>query len=147
MSNNDAATIDSYIAAQPDAARPVLEKLRKVIGKAIPEAEEAISYGMPAYKLGSRVVVYFAGWKQHTALYPASAQTFSAFKKEVDGYATSKGTLQFPLGEPLPVKLIEAIAKYRAAEVAKLNAGKAAAAKKPVAAKKAKKAPAPIKKR
>jgi len=147
MSSSTAANIDAYIAAQPDAARPVLEKIRRVIGKAIPKADEAISYGMPAYKLGGRVVVYFAGWKQHTALYPASAQTFAAFKKEVDGYATSKGTLQFPLGEPLPVKLIEAIAKYRAAEVAKLIAGRAAAAKKPAAAKKAKKTPAARKKR
>jgi uncharacterized protein YdhG (YjbR/CyaY superfamily) len=136
MSSSTAASIDAYIAAQPDTARPVLERLRSVIGKAIPEADEAISYGMPAYKLGGRVVLYFAGWKQHTALYPASAQTFAAFKKEVDGYATSQGTLQFPLGEPLPVKLIEAIAKYRAAEVAKLIAGRAAASKK------AKKAPA-----
>jgi uncharacterized protein YdhG (YjbR/CyaY superfamily) len=141
MSSSTPASIDAYIAAQPDAARPVLEKMRRVIGKAIPEADEAISYGMPAYKLGGRVVVYFAGWKQHTALYPGSAQTFAAFKKEVDGYATSKGTLQFPLGEPLPVKLIEAIAKYRAAEVGKLIAEKAATAKK------AKKASAVRKKR
>jgi uncharacterized protein YdhG (YjbR/CyaY superfamily) len=141
MSSSTPASIDTYIAAQPDAARAVLEKMRRVIGKAIPEADEAISYGMPAYKLGGRVVVYFAGWKQHTALYPASAQTFAAFKKEVDGYATSKGTLQFPLAQPLPVKLIEAIARYRAAEVGKLNAGKAAAAKK------AKKASAVRKKR
>ena len=141
MSSSNPASIDAYIAAQPAAARPALEKMRRVIGKAIPAADETISYGMPAYTLGGRVVVYFAGWKQHTALYPASAQTFAAFKKEVDGYATSKGTLQFPLGEPLPAKLIEAIAKYRAAEVAKLIAGRAAAAKKP------KKAPAAGKKR
>jgi uncharacterized protein YdhG (YjbR/CyaY superfamily) len=66
-------------------------------------------------------VVYFAGWKQHTALYPGSAQTFAAFKDEVAGYATSKGTLQFPLGEPLPVKLIVAIAKHRAKEVGEIN--------------------------
>ena len=95
--------------------------MRQVIGKAIPAADEAISYGMPAYRLGGRVVVYFAGWKQHTALYPGSAQTFAAFAKDVAGYATSKGTLQFPLGEPLPVKLIAAIAKHRAREVAEVN--------------------------
>ena len=85
----------------------MLAKLRRVIGKAIPAATEAISYGMPAFKLDGRVVVYFAAWKQHTALYPGSAQTFAMFKDEVAGYATSKGTLQFPLGEPLPVKLID----------------------------------------
>ena len=99
----------------------MLEKLRRVIGKAIPAATEAISYGMPAFKLDGRVVVYFAAWKQHTALYPGSAQTFAMFKDEVAGYATSKGTLQFPLGEPLPVKLIAAIAKHRAKEVAEIN--------------------------
>ncbi len=70
MPKNDAATIDAYIAAQPAAARSALEKMRRVIGKAIPDADEAISYGMPAYRLRGRVVVYFAGWKQHTALYP-----------------------------------------------------------------------------
>ena len=99
----------------------MLEKLRRVIGKAIPAATEAISYGMPAFKLDGRVVVYFAGWKQHTALYPGSAQTFALFRDEVGRYATSKGTLQFPLAEPLPVKLITTIAKHRAEEVAAIN--------------------------
>jgi uncharacterized protein YdhG (YjbR/CyaY superfamily) len=136
MPKNDAATIDAYIAAQPAAARPALEKMRQVIGKAIPGADEAISYGMPAYRLGGRVVVYFAGWKQHTALYPGSAQTFAAFGQEVAGYATSKGTLQFPLGEPLPVKLIAAIAKHRAVEVATINKARSAAKRKAPAAKK-----------
>ena len=90
MPKNDTATIDAYIAAQPAAARPALAKMRRVIGKAIPAADEAISYGMPAYTLGGRVVVYFAGWKQHTALYPGSAQTFAAFGKDVAGYATQQ---------------------------------------------------------
>ena len=100
---------------------PRAGKDAQVIGKAIPDADETISYGMPAYALGGRVVVYFAGWKQHAALYPGSAQTFAAFGKDVAGYATSKGTLQFPLGEPLPVRLIAAIAKYRAKEVAEIK--------------------------
>ena len=116
-----AEDIDGYIAAQPAPVRPVLEKMRRVIGKAIPAAAEAISYGMPAFRLDGRVVVYFAAWKQHTALYPGSAQTFATFKDEVAGYATSKGTLQFALGEPLPVRLIAAIAKHRAKEVDELN--------------------------
>ena len=116
-----AEDIDGYIAAQPAPVRPVLEKMRRVIGKAIPAAAEAISYGMPAFKLDGRVVVYFAAWKQHTALYPGSAQTFATLKDEVAGYATSKGTLQFPLGQPLPVKLIAAIAKHRCKEVGEIN--------------------------
>lgn len=118
---NDTEGIDGYIARQPEAVRPVLEKLRRVIGKAVPGAAEAISYGIPAFKLDGRAVVYFAAWKHHTALYPGSAETFAAFKDEVASYATSKGTLQFPLGEPIPVELIEAIARHRAKEVAEIN--------------------------
>jgi uncharacterized protein YdhG (YjbR/CyaY superfamily) len=146
MPKKDAATIDAYIAAQPAAARPVLEKMRQAIGNAIPAADEAISYGMPTYTLGGRVVVYFAGWKQHTALYPGSAQTFAAFEKDVAGYETSKGTLQFPLGEPLPVKLIAAIAKHRAKEVAEINKVRPMR-KKAVAVKKARPAGMPKPKR
>jgi uncharacterized protein YdhG (YjbR/CyaY superfamily) len=146
MPKNDTATIDAYIAAQPAEARPVLEKMRQVIGKAIPDADETISYGMPAYALGGRVVVYFAGWKQHAALYPGSAQTFAAFGKDVAGYATSKGTLQFPLGEPLPVRLIATIAKHRAKEVAEINRMRPMR-KKAVAVKKARPARKPKPKR
>jgi uncharacterized protein YdhG (YjbR/CyaY superfamily) len=146
MPKSDTAAIDAYIAAQPAEARPVLEKMRQVIGKAIPDADETISYGMPAYALGGRVVVYFAGWKQHAALYPGSAQTFAAFGKDVAGYATSKGTLQFPLGEPLPVRLIAAIAKHRAKEVAEINRMRPMR-KKAVAVKKARPARKPKPKR
>ncbi len=64
-------TIDAYIAAQPKAVRPVLLQLRAMIRKALPEAEEAISYGIPAFKLGGRPLIYFAGWKAHVSLYPA----------------------------------------------------------------------------
>jgi uncharacterized protein YdhG (YjbR/CyaY superfamily) len=142
MPKNDTATIDAYIAAQPAEARPVLEKMRRVIGKSIPAADEAISYGMPAYKLGGRVVVYFAGWKQHAALYPGSAQTFAAFGKDAAGYATSRGALQFPLGQPLPVRLIAAIAKHRAKEVAEVNKVRPMR-KKAVAVKKARPAGKP----
>ena len=147
MPKNDTATIDTYIAAQPATARPALEKMRQVIGKAIPTADEAISYGIPAYTLGGRVVVYFAGWKRHTALYPGSAQTFAAFGKDVAGYATSKGTLQFPLGEPLPIKLIAAIAKHRAREVAEVNKVRPVRKTKAVASKKARPAGKPKSKR
>ena len=135
MMKSAAEDIDGYIASQPAPVRPVLEKLRRVIGKAIPAATEAISYGMPAFKLDGRVVVYFAGWKQHTALYPGSAQTFALFRDEVGRYATSKGTLQFPLAEPLPVKLITTIAKHRAEEVAAINQARPVRKKGPAARK------------
>jgi uncharacterized protein YdhG (YjbR/CyaY superfamily) len=143
MTKSDAATVDSYIANQPAAVRPVLEKLRAVIGKAIPGADETISYGMPAYKLSGRIVVYFAAWKQHTALYPASGNAFASFADDIAGYETSKGTIRFPLDKPLPVKLIERIAKFRAQEVAERKPTKAATAK---TAKKSNKAPVARKK-
>ena len=131
-----AEDIDGYIAAQPAPVRPVLEKLRRVIGKAIPAATEAISYGMPAFKLGGRVVVYFAGWKQHTALYPGSAQTFAAFKEEVGRLRDEQGHAAVSAWRSLcPVKLITTIAKHRAEEVAAINKARPVRKKAPAARK------------
>ena len=110
-----AASVD---AAQPDEARGVLERVRAIIRKAVPGADEVISYQMPAYKLHGSIVIYFAAWKHHVALYPADAQVFKVFKKDLAPYEVSKGTIRFPLSQPVPVKLIEAIAKFRAREVA-----------------------------
>jgi uncharacterized protein YdhG (YjbR/CyaY superfamily) len=119
-------SVEAYIGAQPVAARRALKKMRATLCKSLPGTGEAISYGMPAYKLGSRVVVYFAGWKQHTALYPGGNEAIAAFADELAGYVTSKGAIRFPLDKPLPLSLIGRIAKYRAQQVAKLNAAKPA---------------------
>ena len=100
--------------------------MRSIIRKALPGAEEVISYQIPAYKLHGRCVLYFAGWKQHYSLYPAGDQLVAAFKEELAGYKLSKGTIRFPLSEPVPVKLIERIAKFRAKEVAERQKAKAA---------------------
>jgi uncharacterized protein YdhG (YjbR/CyaY superfamily) len=83
---------------------------------ALPEAEEVISYQIPAYKLNGRAVIYFAGWREHYSLYPASGELKAAFKDELAPYEVSKGTIRFPLSEPVPVKLIERITKFRAKE-------------------------------
>lgn len=96
----------------------VLRRVRSTIRKAVPRAEEAISYQIPAYKLHGRIVVFFAGWKEHWALYPASGTAVAAFKDELSAYAVSKGTIRFPLAQPIPVKLITRIAKFRAKQVA-----------------------------
>ena len=111
-------SVEDYIAAQPEATRRALARVRGAIRKAVPEAEESISYNMPTYKLGGRPLLYFAGWKRHYSLYPANARLVAAFPDELAPHKVSKGTLRFELSEPVPVKLIARIAKFRAQEVA-----------------------------
>ena len=96
----------------------VLERVRSTIRKAVPGAEEMISYKIPTYKLHNRPVLYFAGWKQHYSLYPATDHVVAAFKDDLAPYKVDKGTIRFPLSPPVPVKLIERIAKFRAKEAA-----------------------------
>ena len=89
-----------------------------------------ISYQIPAYKLQGAAVIYFAGWKEHYSLYPASDRLVKAFKAELAPYKVSKGTIRFPLTEPVPVKLIEGVAKFRAKEAAERVKAEAAVKKK-----------------
>jgi len=112
-------SVDDYIALQPVAVQIVLERVRGAIRKAVPAAEETISYQMPTYKVPEGPVLFFAGWKKHYSLYPASPELIAAFKDELASYEVNKGTIRFPLSEPVPVKLIERIAKFRAKEVRK----------------------------
>jgi uncharacterized protein YdhG (YjbR/CyaY superfamily) len=111
--------IDRYIAAFPADVRPVLERVRSTIRKAVPKAEEAISYGIPAFKLNGRTIIYFAGWKQHYSIYPSNDRLVATFKDELAPYEVNgKGTIRFPLAKPIPVKLIAGIARFRAKESA-----------------------------
>src|ERR1051326_4620573 len=105
--------------------RPKLEQVRSAIRKAVPEAVEGIGYRMPGYKLDGKPLLYFAGFKDHYSLFAASGTFFAALEDELSGYELRKGTVHFPLTEPVPVKLIGRIAKLRAA-------GIAATPKKPV---------------
>ena len=119
MAKTHAKSVDEYIAAQPEAVQRALRRVRSAIREALPDADEVISYGMPAYRVNSRIAVYFAGWKEHYSIYPAgSAAVLTALKKELAPYEISKGTIRFPLPEPVPVKLIVRIARLRAKEVA-----------------------------
>jgi uncharacterized protein YdhG (YjbR/CyaY superfamily) len=140
MAKIDAPSVDAYISAQPPATRHVLEKVRSALRKALPGAEEVISYKIPAYRLHGGIVIYFAGWKQHYALYPVTKPLVAAFKEELAPYELShKGTVRFPLDVSVPVKLIEGIAKFRAQEVAerkKLKPPGAKTKKKPPVARK-----------
>lgn len=119
VARTDFKSVSEYIASQPTEARTVLKRVRSAIQKALPRAEETISYQIPAYKLNGRALIYFAGWKRHYSLYPATRPLVAAFKNELAPYEVNdKGTIRFPLSEPVPVRLIEAIAKFRAKEVA-----------------------------
>lgn len=111
-------SVNEYIASRPKGIQATLRQLRTIIRKAIPTAEEGISYQIPAYKSGGRPVVYFAGWKEHYSLYPASDRLVASLKKELAPYERSKGTIRFSLTEPIPEKLIARIAKLRLKEVA-----------------------------
>ena len=126
----DFKSVDEYIASQPEAVQGVLQRVRGIIRKAVPGAEESISYQIPTYKLRGERVIYFAGWKQHYSLYPSTDHVVAAFKDDLAKYEVSKGTIRFPLSLPVPVKLIERIAKFRAKEAAGREKVKAAASKK-----------------
>ena len=129
MAKTDFKSVDEYIAKQPEHAQAILERVRGTIRKAVPRAEEVISYQIPAYKLHGGAVIYFAGWKEHYSLYPASDRLVKAFKGDLAPYKVSKGTIRFPLSEPGPAKLIAGIAKFRVKETAERAKAKAAVKK------------------
>ncbi|MGA3042177.1 MAG: DUF1801 domain-containing protein [Bryobacteraceae bacterium] len=118
MAKTDFKSVDEYLAAQPETVRGILGRVRNAIRKAVPRAEETISYKMPTYKLDGDRLLYFAGWKQHYSLYPATERVVAAFQDELAPYEIDKGTIRFPLSQPVPVKLIGRIAAFRAKEVA-----------------------------
>jgi uncharacterized protein YdhG (YjbR/CyaY superfamily) len=130
MARPDFRSIAEYIAAQPAAAQVALGRVRCAIRAAAWGAEEGISYKIPAYTLHGSVLLYFAGWKHHFSIYPASEAMVAAFKGELDPYRASKGTLRFPLSVPVPVKLIERIARFRAKEIDERKHARVAAKKR-----------------
>ncbi|MFN3841487.1 MAG: iron chaperone [Cyclobacteriaceae bacterium] len=106
--------IDSYIQTFPKDVQALLQQLRKTIQKAAPQAEEAISYQMPTFKLNGNLV-HFAAYKNHIGFYPAPSG-LTEFQKEISKYKHSKGAVQFPLDQPLPLRLITQIVKFRVKE-------------------------------
>jgi uncharacterized protein YdhG (YjbR/CyaY superfamily) len=111
-------SVDAYIGSQPHDVQDILELVRGAICEALPGCDEVISYNMPTYKLAGEAIVYFATWKQHYSIYPASVALVAKFKNELARYTINKSTLRFAFSDPVPVKLIGRIAKYRAGEVA-----------------------------
>lgn len=109
------ASIAEYIATFPEDVQKVLEQVRETILQAAPEAAESISYGMPAYKLGGKPLVYFAAFKNHVGFY-ATPTGHEAFAEELSQYKQGKGSVQFPLNKPMPVELISRIVAFRVKE-------------------------------
>ena len=108
--------VDEYLARVPEPARSTLKKIRAVIRSVVPpEATEAISYGMPAFKYKG-TLVWFAAFSDHCSLFP-TASVMEAFKNELRGFSTSKGTIQFPADKPLPLTLVKKLVKARVAQV------------------------------
>jgi uncharacterized protein YdhG (YjbR/CyaY superfamily) len=104
--------VDEYIAQFDGEVKVRLETMRRIIHETAPEAIESVSYGMPAYKLHSKPLVYFAGYKNHIGFY-ATPNGHDMFRKEFSRYKQGKGSVQFPLDEPLPCKLIKKVVLFR----------------------------------
>jgi uncharacterized protein YdhG (YjbR/CyaY superfamily) len=111
------ASVEEYIAATPAAARSKLQSLRKTIRQCAPEAEEVISYNMPAFKWNG-MLVWYGAHTEHIGFYPRSS-VIAAFKDDLAGYKTSKGAIQFPIDKPIPTALVKKIVKFRLAENAR----------------------------
>ncbi len=114
-------SVDDYLAALPETQRAALEKLRKTIRAAAPEATETISYQMPTFKLHGRFLVSFAAFKHHCSLFPASAKVLQAHGEDLKPYFSGKGTIRFTTDEPLPASLVKKIVKTRIEESAALG--------------------------
>ena len=114
--NSKAKTVDEYLAAVKPDQRTALAKLRRTIRAAAPKAEESISYGIPAFRLNGRSLVFFGAWANHCAFYPGSSATLKKFRNELRDFQTSKGTIRFSPGNPLPVPLVRKLVKARIAE-------------------------------
>ena len=130
MEKKQARDIDDYIAAFPSDVQAMLQKIRTLIGKAAPEAEETISYSIPTFKLNGNLV-HFAAFKNHIGFYPGPTG-IEAFQKELKQYHSAKGSVQFPLVDPVPFDLISRIVAFRVKE----NKDKALEKRKPLRAKK-----------
>ncbi len=115
MITSKAKTVDEYVKGFPKEVQHKLKLIRTAIQKAAPDAEESISYAMPAYKLNKKPLVYFAGYEKHIGFY-ATPSGHSKFSKELSKYKQGKGSVQFPLNKPLPLELIENIVKFKAKE-------------------------------
>ena len=117
MSNRSTAnSIDEYIAEFPPETQELLQEFRALIRAAAPDATETISYAIPTFDLNGRHLVHFAGFKKHIGFYPVPGGYEDAFSEELKAYKRGKGSVQFPLGQPMPWDLIRRIVEFRVQE-------------------------------
>lgn len=116
MNKASFSTTDEYLEMFQLDERTVLENLRQIIKDIVPEAEEVISYNMPAFKYQGSVLVYFAACKNHCGFYPGSGSTVAKLSEELKGYNTTKGSIHFPYNKPLPKALIKKVVLLRIKE-------------------------------
>jgi uncharacterized protein YdhG (YjbR/CyaY superfamily) len=107
-------TVDEYVSALPQPARDAVATLRQAIRQAAPQADEIISYNMPAFRWNG-ILVWYAAFKNHVGFYPR-VSAIAAFKTELAPYKTSKGAIRFPISEPIPISLVKKIVKFRIKE-------------------------------
>lgn len=124
MAKTRFTSVGEYIASKPRETRAALAQVRTAIRKAVPAAEEGLSYEMPTYTLNGVPMLYFAGWKAHYSLFPASDALVAELKRELAPYERSKGTIRIPFSEPVPVRLIARIARFRAAQLKERDTAK-----------------------
>ncbi|HEY7733307.1 MAG TPA: DUF1801 domain-containing protein [Nitrososphaera sp.] len=116
MGKNRFETMDEYINTFPKDVQIILERVKRSIHETAPEAIEAISYGIPTFKMNGRSLVHFAAWKNHIGFYP-NPTAAKAFNKELSAYKQGKGSVQFPLDNPIPYELIKKIVAFRVTEI------------------------------
>ena len=114
MAKTDFKSLDEYIAACPPESQAYLKQIRKLIHTLVPDAKEKISYQIAAFERNGKNLIHFAGWKKHVSLYPVPAGS-EAFERQIKPYVSDKGTVKFPVDEPLPIKLIERVVKLHLA--------------------------------
>jgi uncharacterized protein YdhG (YjbR/CyaY superfamily) len=112
------SSIDEYIATFPADTQEILKKLRSTIKAAAPDAGEEISYGMPTFTMNGKYLIYFAGWKNHVSIYPVPSGS-REFNKKIEPYISGKGTLKFPLDQPLPLDLVSEMVRLQMADHSK----------------------------
>ncbi|MCW5922994.1 MAG: DUF1801 domain-containing protein [Saprospiraceae bacterium] len=116
MATAKPSNMDEYIAGFPKEVQPILEQVRATIRKVAPDADEAISYGIPTFRFRKTILVHFAAFKNHIGFYPTPTAG-EAFKEELSGYKTGKGSVQFPLDKPMPLDLITRITQSRIGQI------------------------------
>lgn len=114
--------VDKYIAKFPEETQQLLKQMREIITSVAPNAAEGMAYGMPGYKLNKKPLVYFAGYKKHIGFY-ATPSEHEAFTQELSVFKQGKGSVQFPIDQPLPIDLVKCIVRFRVEEI-NLNGSK-----------------------